>query len=103
MITTLVVEDSPSGAACAPPPLDPCLPAGFGQVAVKLELQGNTRAVRVVYRCGVVDMDVKASSKIQGLCPVQRCCGLLPRRRASLAPASLPRLQLACVAGPFPV
>lgn len=70
MIVTLVVEQTVSGAACPPLPLDTCLPAGFGQVPVKLELQGDTRAVRVVYRCGVVDMDVKASNKIQGLCPV---------------------------------
>lgn len=74
MIVTMVVVPSPGGGALPQhqdQELDALLPAGFGQLPVTHQLPGGeTRAARVLYRCGVVDMDIKARSKIPGATPV---------------------------------
>lgn len=73
MIVTMVVVPSAGGGALPQDQgqdLDPPLPAGFGQLPVMPELPGGEAlAARVLYRCGVVDMDIKARSKIPGATP----------------------------------
>jgi hypothetical protein len=93
VIITLVA--APHGAACAGAPwpwrpLDQPLPMGFRETAVDLGSDGGQACL--LYRCGVVDMDIKAQSKIPGL-PLCSC-GYL-RAGAECAPATRPRRRRA--------